>query len=243
MTYNHSAQVKTYMDKITEQAPDIFLISSDGDQVGTHKIVLRLFSPFLSDIITQPEQVSHISIPASGSVLNHLVNTLATGVAITIDREELNKVEKVANILGLDFIDWQVGMQRKKRRLENLKLESESLGDAFNEASKEMKRKLDGEVEVNDLPVEVKMECFENKSESEVSSGNQIKHTLQNAENTIVKEAENSDKQFSCDLCPKVFSSKKNHWRHMKNSHGKASKKASVANGSNKDNFPCNLCE
>ena len=115
MVYKHSLQVRHYLDSLTENSPDILLLSEDGEHVGTHKIVLSLFSNFFRSIISQNEQVSHVSVPASGSVLKHFVNTLSRGVTITTDKKELKKIAEVAEMLGLDYVDWQVGSEKNSQ--------------------------------------------------------------------------------------------------------------------------------
>merc|ERR1711963_1105056 len=92
MSHSHVTRVKEYLEKIIDKDPDIFLISEDGEHVGTHSILLRLFSPVFSDFNIHQQQVSHVSVPASGSVLKHFISALNTGVAITRARDEISKV-------------------------------------------------------------------------------------------------------------------------------------------------------
>ena len=204
MTYNHRSQVKSYLGHFTDQDPDIFLVSNEGVKVGTHRIVLRLFSTVLSDILTHSsDSVSHISLPASGPVLKNLVNTLNTGLAITKDRDELNKVAEVAELLGLGYVDWQIGLERKKlrKKVEEIKSEDESLkGFLF-----------DGETEDNpgrnSSHLVVKMEIIPNV----VSKGLDIQkeNSLDDVTNVTVGETQYS---FRCDYdsCLKTFTVKKN---------------------------------
>merc|ERR1712129_447981 len=197
-TYSHPAQVKLYLDYLTDKDPDIFLISQDGEQVPTHRILLRLFSTVFTDLITQSEPVSHMSVPASGSVLKHLLNAITTGVAVTTDKEELNRVAEVAKELGLSFIDWQVGLARKKtKKTETMKRESESLnGFTFETGNDEQKHK-------RDL---VKLEVTPDINVKEIAT-----------------ETDDGQLIFGCDVCEKKYPSKRNLRRHKRLLHGVAS--------------------
>ena len=91
------------MKKLLCEAPDLFLVSVEGELVGTHKIAMKLFSPLLSDL-TQGDTVSYVSIPASGSVLHHLVSFLTKGSTFSASVDELKKVGEVMNVMAPGFI-------------------------------------------------------------------------------------------------------------------------------------------
>ena len=221
------------MGHVSQQEPDIILISKDGDQVGFHRIVLRLFSTVLGDIINQSEPVSHISVPASGSVLNHLVNTLTTGVAIAADREELDSVKEVANILGFGFLDWQIGLKRKReyRKFEECKKEGdESLNGFVFESENEDISNCQNDMKIEVIP-DLPSELSEKQTEPRLNNG----------------------VRFGCDICEKTLNTKKNHKRHTRLIHGTSQKKDIVEkvtpkkdiarNVLNKECFSCDVCE
>ena len=131
---NHPLNVKSWLGNLSEKDPDIFLVSHDGVIVGSHRLVLRLVSTVLSDVVV--EDTSHVSVPASGSVLNTLLTTLYTGIAITNNKEVLGRVAELADVLGFGYVDWQIGLGRKKKKkiVEEVKKENEPLnGFVFNE--------------------------------------------------------------------------------------------------------------
>jgi len=123
--YDHVGQVKAYLKKLSSDVPNLFLVSVDGKCVGTHKIFMKLFSPVLSDLVTQTESVVHVSVPASGHVLHHLVSILTKGFTLSSDLEELNSVTEVAEIIVPDIFHLQV---------DESKLGREKAWDTFGES-------------------------------------------------------------------------------------------------------------
>merc|ERR1712179_781537 len=123
--------VKEYLEEVIDKDPDIFLISEDGEHVGTHRILLRLFLPVFRDCINYQEEISHISVPASGPVLKHFLSALCTGVAIATDVEELRAVSDLSRSFGLWSADWQIGLGRSKKKkvVDNKELENETSKD------------------------------------------------------------------------------------------------------------------
>ena len=101
--------VKTTFEKWTNFHPDIFLMSSDGDMIHTQKILLKFYSPLLSDMFeaSSKEDVG-ISLPASTSTIVHMMEVLTTGAARTKHREDLSGVAEVAKMIGIDFENWQI---------------------------------------------------------------------------------------------------------------------------------------
>merc|ERR1712179_328527 len=126
--------VKEYLEEVIDKDPDIFLISEDGEHVGTHRILLRLFFPVFRDCINYQEEISHISVPASGPVLKHFLSALCTGVAIATDVEELRAVSDLSRSFGLWAADWQIGLGRtkKKKVVDNKELEFEGKEEEEN---------------------------------------------------------------------------------------------------------------
>ena len=101
--------VNTTFEKWTNFHPDIFLMSSDGDMIHTQKILLKFYSPLLSDIfeVSSKEDVG-ISLPASTNTIVHMMEVLTTGRALTKQREELSGVAEVAKMIGIDFENWHI---------------------------------------------------------------------------------------------------------------------------------------
>jgi len=102
------------MNKLSCEVPDLFFVSLEGDMVGTHKIAMKLFSPLIRDLVAC-DSVSHISVPAAGSVLHHLVSILTRGFTISDSVNELNSVGEIMNIIAPEIFDCcQVGAGENK---------------------------------------------------------------------------------------------------------------------------------
>ena len=221
MAYDHSSRVRLYLDNLTEDDPDVFLISQEGEQIGTHKIVLRLFSRFLGSIFGQSDQVSHISVPASGSVLNHFVNTITTGVTITKNKKELNIIAEVAAVLGLDHVDWQVGSQRR------------SADDAFKKIRKDLLKgfNLDDKAESSDGFI------FENEPDRDLD-GKDASVKVEVLPEFLTK----ADGRFDCDICFKPFTFKSNLTKHVKVFHKDSLKSDKAGDESTVERVGCSMC-
>jgi len=257
MPPDHSSRVRLYLDNLTENDPDVFLISQDGEQIGTHKIVLRLFSKFLSSIFSHSEQVSHISVPASGSVLHHFVNTITTGVTITKNKKEVNVIAEVAAVLGLDYVDWQVGSQRKsandtfekirKDLLKGFNLDDKAeSSDGFifeNEPDRDLDCK-DAAVKVEVLPdddLNISVNSNSERFDCEICSkpftfkSNLRKHVKMFHQDSVKSESEPKVDRIDCSMCSKSFTTKKYFRKHVREIHEERVEK--------EKKIPCNVCE
>ena len=221
---NHPLNVKSWLSYLSEKDPDIFLVSHDGVIVGSHRLVLRLVSTVLSDVVV--EDTSHVSVPASGSVLNTLLTTLYTGIAITNNKEVLGRVAELADLLGFGYVDWQIGLGRKKKRkiVEEMKKENEHLnGFVFNEEKGEDTPKLDDSILIN--PAQEQSEA------------------INTYDDQIIKTEKTKD-LFSCQPCDKTFSWKKSFKKHQILMH-ETSTETPVSSkiSPNRIRFKCDVCD
>ena len=122
MSYNlshhsHDEIVNIAFEKWTNCHPDMFLMSSDGDKIYTQRILIQFYSPLLSDMLKADlkEDVG-ISVPATTNTLVNLMKVLTTGIAVTKLREDLDEIANIANMIGIDFENWQIGAKRKKAK-------------------------------------------------------------------------------------------------------------------------------
>jgi len=250
------------MNHLTDQDPDIFLVSDEGVKVGTHRIVLKLFSPVLSDLITQSsEKVSHISVPASGSVLKNLVNTLNTGVTITRDRGELSRVAEVSDILGLGYVDWQIGAERKKKQTEDIKVDNEFV---FEDNKTSIKKELESVVIEENKENNHEDRRTNNRFSCDLCSKTftarkgfrkhqRVVHGATTSKLKIPNATKVKSKDFSCELCESAFKTKKYLKRHVKDIHEvivsndpketcKECNKVHVLNAKDDEHHMCDLC-
>ena len=216
MMYDHGSQVKDCIAQVTGSYPDIFLVSSEGELVGAHKIMLRMFSPVLSDLLSLPEPITHISAPASGSVLKHFVNMISVGSTIAENRDELKFVGDLADILDLGDVDWQVnlnGLMRKKEHIEEATPSTESSEEETTPTTESTKDFV------------FKQECLlENKPESKLPL------YLGEWMDSLSRETElatddNGEERIECRKCAKTFRSNANLKEHRETEHEEILKK------------------
>ena len=232
MSHSHATRVKEYFEKVIDKDSDIFLISEDGEHVGTHRILLRLFSPVFSDFIIHQEQVSHVSVPASGSVLKHFISALNTGVAITRERDEISKVRELASLFCLaSSMDWQIGVARTTKTEQDMKNQLEnSDGFVFNSDDKKtndehpvVKKEIihDNAPLINDTKQLLTSKLCEQNFFSKSTLKRHKMHVV-SSENNIL-----SPSRLKCNLCEKTFQTKKSRRRHIKDIHEVSTKKES----------------
>jgi len=201
--YDHTSQVKECMEEVTgRKAPDVFLVSADGELVGTHKLVLRLFSPVLRDLMSEPHTaVSHISLPASGSVLKHLVSMLTKGFTFAADREVVKSIGDVADVIALD-VHWEVGIEEVDENIEEAAPPVEDSTESFLFDSEE-------------LVVEYREE------DNRVEGANDSLLLGEWLDLSRIDPAINSDgAKFSCDECLRSFLIKSDLRVHKESAHG-----------------------
>ena len=249
MSYSHVTRVKEYLEKVIDKDPDIFLISEDGEHVGTHRILLRLFSPVFSDFIIHQEQVSHVSVPASGSVLKHFISALNTGVAIATDVEELRAVSDLSRSFHIFIADWQIGLGRTRRKkvIENIELENKAVKDLVSNDKADEGKMFEETKNKKILPFqnarrEIKLE---NESAKDfVFDGNDEEEDIfKDTRNTITNAKKNEDAKrgiIECEKCQETFTLKFHLTKHIRKFHALKKEK----NESEIDNkpFDCDTC-
>ena len=233
MLYSQVTRVREYLENVIDKDPDIFLISEDGEHVGTHRILLRLFCPVFSDVFSNHEQISHISVPGSGSIVKHFLYTFTTGVAIATNVEELREVADFSTIFGLSSDQWQIGLGRVKKKtiVENRKVEDESAKDFMFDgkdegdfSTQEILSHQNKKTETLDLKNEVQIgkdvkqtvEC-QKGPETFAIQANKREHTR--VFHALKKEKEIDRKPFPCNFCTKTFLNKQYIQRHIRETH------------------------
>ena len=115
MSYNlaipkdeHEPILQKALQYWNNQEQDVFLLTSEGDSIGTHKLILSFYSSYLRNILNDPviifgSEIPSISVPASSSCMSSLINLLVTGEARGESNENNfgEKVRELANVLGI----------------------------------------------------------------------------------------------------------------------------------------------
>ena len=100
----HSTNLLTSLQSLSNDKPDLFLLTTGGSCVPTHQILLAMFSPFVNNILGNltTSETPAISLPIhESSELVHLIKLLSSGKAYTQDSSALRKVMRVADLLGI----------------------------------------------------------------------------------------------------------------------------------------------
>ena len=114
----HVDMLKPLLEKIGKEEPDIFIVTEDGETVGTHKILLSLFSRTLSNILSgQPkdEGVPGISIPIKAETVRNLIKILEVGSTFNEDKEEVLAVANCGKLLGIYLENLQIVEKKAKK--------------------------------------------------------------------------------------------------------------------------------
>ena len=140
MAYKLENKFNTYVDilsktfeKWSNSPPDIFLMSLEGHKIYTQRIILRFYSPWISDILdSTTEEEAGVSLPAVSSTIVSLMKVLTTGLVINTVKKELVEVAELAKKLGISFDNWQIGTKKNKARVESeVKEENKKLVGPF----------------------------------------------------------------------------------------------------------------
>jgi len=105
------------MQKWGNSQPDLYMISEEGHKIYTQRLLVCFYSSTLADIMTNCPQndMPGISVPASSNSIVNLLKVLATGIAISNCKEDLNTVSKTAESMGIDIENWQIGVKNKAK--------------------------------------------------------------------------------------------------------------------------------
>jgi len=117
----HNILVKEAFEQWSHSAPDMFFISSDGQKIFAHKIILSFFSPMIKDIIESTNQDIGITVFAPSSQILSMLKILTKGIAVARDKDELEQISELVQSIGIDFKNWQIGSRRQHQ---NMKISS-----------------------------------------------------------------------------------------------------------------------
>jgi len=112
---DHIGVLMETMHKWSNNQPDMYIISEEGHKIYTHKLLVSFYSPILSTIISggSNNEMPGVSVPESSSSLVNLLKVLATGIAISNQRADLQIVSKTAEVLGIQIVNWQIGVKNR----------------------------------------------------------------------------------------------------------------------------------
>merc|ERR1712129_630996 len=103
---HHPDILSSLLESCLAFAPDMVIVTDDGQTVETHKILFTVFSPTLARLLSNQKYSSEqcwVFLPAGESVARSLVGLLAEGKTFTTRQEDLKDIVSVGKNLGIDF--------------------------------------------------------------------------------------------------------------------------------------------
>jgi len=198
--------------------PDIYMVSIEGHKIYTQRIILGLYCSLINELIASIPGVCDlpgISVPASSGAIVNLLKILTTGMSIGNNKMHLLEAAKTAEILGFGLENCQLGVKKKKTVEEPL-----SSGAPLN--VQVLKRKVKSPPSISK---KVKVEVSEPLSKIKEEKGSFIDGLSSGG------SAKKAQKQFACNNCEKLYSSKQALQRHE------------LVHSENPTPFECDKCD
>eukprot|EP00092_Neocalanus_flemingeri_P073262 GFUD01090347.1.p1 GENE.GFUD01090347.1~~GFUD01090347.1.p1 ORF type:complete len:341 (-),score=117.50 GFUD01090347.1:13-1035(-) len=184
----HVKIFKPVIENILTQEPDMFIMSDDGETVKTHKILISMFSRSLAGILSDHHEcggVPGLSVPMKAEAVRNLVRVLGEGTVFAGEKDELLGVAKCGKLLGIEFMNLQIGGKKKKSvdiRSDAVKLthvpENNDANMSFNEtaieAGKESKEEVIRKKTKNVVIKKEKVQNMYKKSTDICTAGNMV---------------------------------------------------------------------
>ena len=203
---DHQATVSSFLESCREKGPDLTLLSEEGLPVTTNSLTLSLYSPSLRKILASlpPSSSLSLSVPAPSSSLMLLLKLLSEGLVMGRNRQELEQVQGVAKVLGIDMYNCQVGSRRNRVEKKKKEAEEEEKMDEDDKVDQDEHSKKEVQVEEN----------------AQVKQNDQLKEQDEKIEYTIKTEVNESQGtgDYSCIDCGKQFRHQ-GHFKRHKLSH------------------------
>ena len=205
MAYKLEHKSNTYLDilnrtfdKWSNSPPDIYLMSLEGHKIFTQRIILKFYSPWISDILdSSTEEEAGISLPAVTATIVSLMKVLTTGLVINSAKKDLVEVADLAKMLGITFDNWQIGSKKNKiKATSEVKEEKKKLASPF-------------------IKPKLKNVKIERVSDTE---GEDEKSTLLAK---LTPEIQMTTTSEECNLCGSILRSKYDLQKHIKSHYKK----------------------
>ena len=182
-----------------------------------YRIILGLYCSLINELIASIPgacDLPGISVPASSGAIVNFLKILTTGVSIGNNKMHLLEAAKTAEILGFGLENCQLGVKKKKN------LEQLSSGAPVNVQG--IKRKVKSPPSISK---KVKVEVSEPLSKIKEEKGSFIDGLSSGG------SAKKAPKQFACNRCEKLYSSKQALQRHE------------LVHSENPTPFACDKCD
>jgi len=197
---NHALFLRRSLTNWTKNNPDVILISSDGQKMHCHRVLLRFYSSFISSMFSSSsgEDVA-ITLPVSSTIISNFIKVLTAGLVMAKKKSDLEEVALLAQSLGVTFENWQIGVKKR-----NVGVNRDSRIENSSKKEQPQLENLQNGVENSIL-------CTNSDSNIESSS---IKEEEAQKKVKFLRRGRKGIGCTNCDLCGKIFGTKWKMNRH-----------------------------
>ena len=244
---NQVTILRPLLSEISETVADLFIITSDGETVETHKLLFSLYSQLFTNILEdmKSQDMVVVSVPMPSVIVRNMIRILTEGRAYGYHQDHLLEVSHLGSLLGIQFTGLQVGSRKNKQVgiAANIKL-VKNVDDVSKESEMSETQPTDDngsdEVKVKieeDSQQESIVENCENEEREEVMVETVLDvvddHDIKQEEHPVVRkweggkwiDDENSslssiiEKKIKCPECGKKFRNIQVRNRHLRRQH------------------------
>ena len=234
------AILKPLLTEITDELSDMFIVTSDGETVETHKLLFTLFSQTFSSLLgglNCLEKVG-VSVPMPAVLVRNMIKILSGGRAYSYNQDHLLAVSSCGSFFGIQFQEMQVGSKKQKQKQER---KSEVINDKTSDkqdctsdvkcgTKQESKDDLAGievKVDVEDKNKhEINVDNYEEEMEEEFAEEFAALETDLNESENVKGESDDapkasmhSVKKFKCTECGRKYKNIQALNRHLNMQH------------------------
>jgi len=206
---DHMGVLMETMHKWSNSQPDMYIISVEGHKIYTHKMLVSFYSPTLSSMLSKgsSNDMPGISIPESSSSIVNLLKVLATGIAISNIKSDLQVVSRTAETMNIQIGNWQIGVKNRSGG-KNSKQEKKDMGKKTKKSDeKKTEPSVKSEIAENSKEQDKKHSCEE--------CGKQFGRKDHLTRHTLIHTGVN----YPCDMCGSSFKRKEGLKQHMNKAH------------------------
>jgi len=223
--------LKPLLAEITDEPSDMFIVTSDGETVETHKQLFTLFSQTFSSLLVGLNCLEKVgvSVPMPAVMVRNMIKILIRGRVYSYAQDHLLDVSSCGSFFGIQFQQMQVGRKKKKlegKSLINDKTKCDDKGRT-KQGSKDDLAGIEVKVNLEDKnQQEITVDNYEEKMEEEFAEEfAALKSDLNERENVKVesedapKASMHSGKKFKCTECGRKYKNIQALNRHLKMQH------------------------
>lgn len=110
--------LKPLLTEITDEPFDMFIVTSDGETVETHKLLFTLFSQTFSSLLVGMNCLEKVgvSVPMPAVLVRNMIKILIGGRAYSYKQDHLLEVSSCGSFFGIQFQEMQVGSKKQKQK-------------------------------------------------------------------------------------------------------------------------------